>query len=247
MSISYRYLTMHAAVREAELVQSGYFDVHKSLSKEDFHLRPFSDLGVTYDRLIEIRRAVLNLYGLNSSADFENNCEPNFDSIFAKSVHEIFHDMSLVDGFSKEVWSYLTLRLFPDLALWRWPKNNQERFVGGAERSCFQRLWQRSFVIGPYLASQLQEDEAVNIFERPEALGGNRKLSVAFAEFIISNRGVLEDSGGSKIVTSEIVKKSAKRLRRSMSIQVVQSMSPSELEASIARVFSETLRASKIS
>lgn len=245
MSVSYRYLMTGIAVREAELVQEGKFDVHLSLSKDDFHLRPFSDIGVTDDRLIEIRQAILNLYDLKSSADVKGNCVPNFDSIFVKSVLEIFDDMTLMDGFSKEVWSYLTLRLLPDLALWRWPKNNQERFVGGAERSCFQRLWQRSFVIGPDLASKLQEDEAVNIFERPEALGGNRKLSIAFSEFIVRNRGVLDGGNGSRIVTSEIVKKSAKRLRRSMSIQVVQSMTAKELEASIAFAFGETLRGSK--
>ena len=245
MSISYRYLTMDLAVREAELVQGGHFDVHESLSREDFHLRPFSEAGISYERLVEIRQAVLSLYGLKSNSALNDSCVPNFDSIFVKSVNDIFHDMPLVDGFSKEVWSYITLRLLPDLALWRWPKHNQERFIGGAERSCFQRLWQRSFVIGPDLASQLQEDEAVNIFERPEALGGNRKLSLAFSEFIIKNRGVVEESSGSKIITSEIVKKSAKRLRRSMSIQVVQSMSATELEASISKAFSDTLRAAQ--
>jgi hypothetical protein len=97
-------------------------------------------------------------------------------------------------------------------------------------------------VLGGDLASQLQEDEAVNIFERPEALGGNRRLSLAMATYIVSNRGVVDANSGKGIISTEIVKQSAKRLRRAMSVQVVQTMSESELQAHINDTFQETLK-----
>jgi hypothetical protein len=151
--------------------------------------------------------------------------------------------MSPIDGFNKDVWSYITMRVLPDLALWRWNVNKtDERFLGGSERSCFQRLWLRSYVLGGNLASQLQEDEAVNIFERPEALGGNRRLSLAIANYIVSNRGVVDSNSGEKIISTEIVKQTAKRLRRAMSVEVVQTMTEAELEKHVARTFGETFK-----
>jgi hypothetical protein len=53
---------------------------------------------------------------------------------------------------------------------------------------------------------------------------------------------VSDKDSGEKIVTTEIVKQTAKRLRRAMSVQVVQTMSDSELENYIAKTFAETLR-----
>jgi hypothetical protein len=90
--------------------------------------------------------------------------------------------------------------------------------LGGAERSCFQRLWLRAYVIGPELAGQLLEDEAVNIFERPEALGGNRRLSLAMANYIVQNRGEVDPKSGKLMINTQIVKQSAKRLRRAMAV-----------------------------
>jgi hypothetical protein len=103
-------------------------------------------------------------------------------------------------------------------------------------------LWLRSYVLGGELASHLQEDEAVNIFERPEALGGNRRLSFSIANFIVNNRGVVDSNSGEKIISSEIVKQTAKRLRRAMSVQVVQSMTDAELDKHVTRTFGETFK-----
>ena len=171
MSISYRYLSLESAVASLDSVKRGEVSVSDELEKDDFHLRPFTDSGIKTERLLEAR----SLFFVELKTPSENTSDltisfSEFDRIFTRSCSTIFHDMSPIDGFSREVWSYLTLRLLPDLALWRWNVNKtDERFLGGAERSCFQRLWLRSYVLGGDLASQLFEDEAVNIFERPEA------------------------------------------------------------------------------
>jgi hypothetical protein len=244
MNISYRYLSFELAVSALESVKNGEVDVAEELSRDDFHLRPFTDSGVTTERLLEARTNLFRELGAPSGdvTDLAVSFS-EFDRIFTRTCITIFHDLSPIDGFSREVWSYLTIRLLPDLALWRWNVNKtDERFLGGAERSCFQRLWLRSYVLGGDLASQLFEDEAVNIFERPEALGGNKRLALSIANFIVANRGVSDQGSGEKVITTEIVKQTAKRLRRAMSVQVVQTMSDSELEKYIEKTFAETLR-----
>jgi len=244
VNISYRHLAMEAALSELDVVKSGGIDVLAALERDDFHLRPFTDSGISSERLLEARMAFIKELGAESGniQDIKVSLG-EFDKIFTKISQEIFHDMSPIDGFSRDVWSYITMRVLPDLALWRWKVNKtDERFIGGSERSCFQRLWLRSYVLGGNLASQLQEDEAVNIFERPEALGGNKRLSLAIVNFIVVNRGVIDSNSGEKIISTEIVKQTAKRLRRAMSVQVVQTMVDSELEKHVAHTFGETLK-----
>jgi len=242
MNISYRHMTMETALTELEPVKAGSVNVIEALEIEDYHLRPFTDSSVTNERLIEAREAFFKELGApTGSIDDLSVSFSDFDRIFTRIAAEIFNDMSPIDGFNKDVWSYITMRVLPDLALWRWNVNKtDERFLGGSERSCFQRLWLRSYVLGGNLASQLQEDEAVNIFERPEALGGNRRLSLAIANYIVSNRGVVDSNSGEKIISTEIVKQTAKRLRRAMSVEVVQTMTEAELEKHVARTFGET-------
>lgn len=239
MKLSYRYLPLEVALSEISSVRAGKIDVIANLGKEDFHLRPFTDQGVSQERLIEIRTNFFDLLGVKSGDVSDIPPKTDIDSIFTKNSQLLLHDLNSIDGFSKDVWSYLTLRVLPDFALWRWPDNAEERFLGGAERSAFQRLWQRAYILGPDLASDLQEDEAVNIFERPEALGGNKRLSKIFAEYIVKNRGVIGGKSGEKIISTKIVKQAAKRLRRTMSVQVVQTMSDNELSEHIANTFKD--------
>jgi len=244
MNISYRHMTMETALAELDAVKNGSFNVIEALEIEDYHLRPFTDTSVSNERLMESREVFFRELGSTTGSIEDLSVSfGDFDRIFTRIASEIFHDMSPIDGFNKDVWSYITMRVLPDLALWRWNVNKtDERFLGGSERSCFQRLWLRSYVLGGNLASQLQEDEAVNIFERPEALGGNRRLSLAIANYIVSNRGVVDSNSGEKIISTEIVKQTAKRLRRAMSVEVVQSMTEAELEKHVARTFGETFK-----
>ena len=244
MNIAYRQMTMETALAELEAVKRGSTNILEALEIEDYHLRPFTDNSVSNERLIESREVFFKELGsTTATVDDLTVSFGDFDRIFTRVASEIFYDMNPIDGFNRDVWSYLTMRVLPDLALWRWNVNKtDERFLGGSERSCFQRLWLRSYVLGGNLASQLQEDEAVNIFERPEALGGNRRLSMAIVNFIVSNRGIVDSNSGEKIISTEIVKQTAKRLRRGMSVEVVQTMTDAELEKHVARTFGETFK-----
>ena len=242
MNLSYRYLDMSVALIELNQVKEGKVVIHEVLDKLDFHLRPFTDQGITKSRLLEVRTEFFKHLGTNSE-NIEDIAvkERKFDSIFTQHALTMFKDLDPVDGFNPDVWSYITMRLLPDLALWRWKANKtDERFLGGSQRSCFQRLWLRAYVLGEDLASQLQEDEAVNIFERPEALGGNKRVALSIANYIVNNRGVKES--GREIISTAIVKQAAKQLRRLISVQVVQTMTDDELNSFIQKTFHNTFK-----
>ena len=247
MNISYRILPFDVAVGELKLLQEGTFNIFENLEKEDFHTRPFTDFGISTERLLEIRESILRELGSKTGKLEDVKVKENdkeFDSIFTRIAPTLFHDMNPIDGFNPDVWSYITLRLLPDLAVFRWNKNmTDERFLGGAHRSCFQRLWLRSYVLGGDLASQLLEDEAVNIFERPESLGGNRRLALIIAQYIVANRNEVDAKRKDKIITTEIVRQAVMRLRRTMSVQVVQSMSDADLKRNIENYFREAFEA----
>ncbi len=239
MNISYRYLDPSVAIAELTFVKEGKVNIQEAINDQDFHLRPFTEFGISNDRLLEIRADFLNKLEVSEGKiEAMTLSKSRFDSIFTRNALSMFRDLSPIDGFNPDVWSYITIRLLPDLALWRWRANRtDERFLGGAERSCFQRLWLRAFVLGEQLASQLQEDEGINIFERPEALGGNKRLALSIANFIVSNREV--QNLGKQIISTDIVKQASKQLRRQISVNVVQSMSDHEIDAFVKKTFEE--------
>ena len=239
MSISYRYLGIDIALEEIIEVKKGNFNVTESLHREDYHLRPFSDSPISTERLLNIREAILNLLNIRSVVDLKLK-PTEFDKIFTSNCLEIFNDLNLADAFQRDVWSYLTLRLLPDLTLWRWPDNDDERFLGGVERSCFQRLWQRAFVLGPELATGLQEDEALNIFERTLSLGSNVELAKSIARFIVRTRSENREDSFGYSLNSKLVKVTAQNLRRLVSVQVVQAMSEQELDDFVESIFDQT-------
>jgi hypothetical protein len=150
-----------------------------------------------------------------------------FDQLFVRNCQILFQDFESIDTFQSEVWSYITIRVLPDLALWRWPDNAPERYFGNPERNAFQRLWHRSFILGPELGSELQEDEAISIFERMEALGSNKHVAVPLARRIVKYRlNRSKNEPGSSEVTSQVVV----RLRRAMAVTNIVSLSEREIE-----------------
>jgi len=242
MSLSYRYLTSDIALLEILELKDRGFDTLESLEREDFHTRVFCDTQVKTSRLLEIRENFFALLEVSTTSQLR--LKPvDFDKVFTLNSLELFSDLELPDAFHNDVWSYINLRLFPDLVLWRWPNNDDERFLGGIERSCFQRLWQRAYILGPLLASKLQEDEALNIFERTEALGSNLPLSKAIAQYVVNNRNQKNENDSKKMITSKVVKVAAQNLRRAISVQVVQTMIPEQIDEIVDLVFRQTISA----
>lgn len=100
----------------------------------------------------------------------------------------LYKNMRIVpaDAASEGVWSFLTLILLPDVAVWRFRQQTQERLIG-RPRNVFRRYWWRARSLGASPgdpASELGEDQLVQIMERP-SICGSRKLARTFARIVI--------------------------------------------------------------
>lgn len=239
MSISSRYLEISKTLEGIDLLKSTPFNFEDSISIEDYHLRPFTSRGMSNEELAKFRTGVLSMAGVSKGNVKEITLKPiEFDQLFVRNCQILFQDFESIDTFQSEVWSYITIRVLPDLALWRWPDNAPERYFGNPERNAFQRLWHRSFILGPELGSELQEDEAISIFERMEALGSNKNVAVPLARRIVKYRlNRSKNEPGSSEVTSQVVV----RLRRAMAVTNIVSLSEREIEKLIDDQFSFAL------
>jgi hypothetical protein len=228
VSISSRYLEISKTLEGIDLLKSTPFNFEDSIGIEDYHLRPFTSRGISNEELAKFRTGVLSMAGVSNGNVKQITLKPiEFDQLFVRNCQILFQDFESIDTFQSEVWSYITIRVLPDLALWRWPDNAPERYFGNPERNAFQRLWHRSFILGPELGSELQEDEAISIFERMEALGSNKHVAVPLARRIVKYRlNRSKNEPGSSEVTSQVVV----RLRRAMAVTNIVSLSEREIE-----------------
>ena len=235
MSISSRYLEISKTLEGIDLLKSGAFNFEESINIEDYHLRPFTSRGISNEELTKFRTSVFSMVGVSNGNVKDITLKSiEFDQLFVKNCQILFQDFESIDTFQSEVWSYITIRVLPDLALWRWPDNAPERYFGNPERNAFQRLWHRCFILGPELGSELQEDEAISVFERMEALGSNKSVAVPLARRIIKYRlNRSKDEPGSSEVTSQVVV----RLRRAMAVSNIVSLSEREVENLIDEQF----------
>ena len=106
------------------------------------------------------------------------------------------------EALRNDCWSFITIVVLPDVALWRWPAMSSEenaggrswkgRMVGGS-RNTFQRIFRRIMCLDRGaghpdrwgLIRDLQEDDFSAILERP-GLSSNRDIAVSLGEEYIA-------------------------------------------------------------
>lgn len=102
------------------------------------------------------------------------------------------------EALRNDCWTFITVVVLPDVALWRWPAKSDEdgpgsrswrgRMVGGT-RNAFQRIFRRVMCLDRGvehpdrwgLIRRLQEDDFSAILERP-SLSSNREIAVCLGE-----------------------------------------------------------------
>ncbi|GIH20696.1 hypothetical protein [Rugosimonospora africana] len=145
---------------------------------------PTAPNRVPRETLVEVQEAVRKIaHGSGWPTPISRYAGTDFDRRIAA---ELYRRMRILpaDAASEDVWSFLSLVLLPDVALWRWPNPDRrpryERLVG-RPRNVFRRLWTRIHVLGEDVGGRLYEDEAVGLLERPVSLGGNPRTARAMA------------------------------------------------------------------
>ena len=152
----------------------------------------------------------------------------------------LYKQMRIVpaDAASEGVWSFLTLILLPDVAVWRFPQQTQERLIG-RPRNVFRRYWWRAHSLGASPgdpASELGEDQLVQIMERP-SICGSRKLARRFARIVI--RAAASNPG---VGIEPLMRDAAKRLVRLTPFVCFEALPDHELHAQLRTLVGASVR-----
>jgi hypothetical protein len=143
---------------------------------------------VAEEVLVDIRhRLVARAEELGFPDDTRQESRVAFDPIAAQILLE---GLPIIPGEAArdDVWAFITLVLLPDLATWRFPKQEERRMLGGV-RNVFQRLWWRARLlrdepaVDKYHLVRLPEDALVGLMERP-ALSSNPMVAVSIARVV---------------------------------------------------------------
>lgn len=148
-----------------------------------------------------------------------------FDLALGRTLHEHLRVIP-ADAAHDEVWSFLTLVVFPDVAVIRFPDMHIDRLIG-TPRNVLRRTWFRQEVLGDLLHSTdrpLGEDELVGLFER-SAVARNRALVRRLAVAVSAYDG--------PAARSEWARRLYKRVRFCTGPRLLDALSDAELDAII--------------
>jgi hypothetical protein len=137
--------------------------------------------------LLDIRERLLRSAGEFGFPDSRGGEPVKFDP---EAASILFQHLPICSGEASrdEVWSFMSICLLPDLTTWRFPDQNDHRFLGGV-RNTFQRLWWRAAMLkvdeapDPWAFVRLPEDALVGLMERP-GISSNRMVARAIASAI---------------------------------------------------------------
>jgi hypothetical protein len=240
----------HEAERLSQLpVTEGHDDYSRRNELPDGIL--FSPIGARLpdDRLARIRNDVVRTateFGF-PGAHSGSNATAGFDAKVAALLHDIM-EISPNEASRSQVWQFITCYLLQDVVRWRFPGQGGkgttiERYKGGV-RNTFQRLWWRAEVLQLpqaddryQLLTQLNEDEIVQIMERP-TMRSHRRLSRNVAIVFL-----VELSRSDGLERELLMRESQKRLMRLMPFISFGSLENEELNSIISGVVSATANA----
>jgi hypothetical protein len=148
-----------------------------------------------------------------------------FDLALGHTLHEHLRIIP-ADAAHDETWSFLTLVVFPDVAVLRFPDMHVNRLIG-SPRNVLRRTWYRQKVLGDLLYSAdrpLGEDELVGLFER-SALARDHALIRRLAVAVLAYNG--------PVARSDWARELYKRVTFSTGPRFLDALSDAELDAVI--------------
>jgi hypothetical protein len=169
----------------------------------------------------------------------------DFDS---KTASELYRQMQITpnEASHEGCWQFMACVMLPDVVRWRFPgkggsRTSDERFLGGV-RNVFGRLWWRACMLydessdDPYhLLGQLNEDELVQLMERPGMVGDRRLTQVLVKEFL---RAIDKHDQGNRMT---VMREAQKRLMRLFPLICFPALPSAELQEMVEEVVAEAL------
>jgi hypothetical protein len=172
--------------------QSGLTGIKKLISFEHPRAAPVPTGGHAADRarIAVIRKVVTQaLEAWRGQGEVSKSQVAAFDQALGRVLHQQL-EIVPADAAHDETWNFLTLVVFPDVAVQRFPDMHTDRMIGG-QRNALRRTWFREEVIGDLLHSAtrpLGEDELVGLFERT-AVARNHTLVRRLAVTVLAYEG----------------------------------------------------------
>jgi len=155
------------------------------------------------------------------------------------------------EALRNDCWTFLTIVVLPDVAIWRWPVKGGDgglgsqswkgRMVGGS-RNAFQRIFRRVMCLDRGvehpdrwgLIRELQEDDFSAIIERP-GLSSNREIAVCLGEeYLAMKQRLSQHSAGER---KEVYRQATKAIRAYSVVQPLDLMSAENRAALIRAAF----------
>ena len=190
------------------------------------HQSPRADAWLAPEHIENVRAAVLEtIEPWRRLGKVPRPQAAAFDLALGRTLHEHLRIIP-ADAAHDETWSFLTLVVFPDVAVIRFPDMHVNRLIG-TPRNVLRRTWFRQEVLGDLLHSTdrpLGEDELVGLFER-SALARNRALIRRLAAAVLAYDG--------PAARSEWARDLYKRVTFSTGPRLLDALSDAELDAII--------------
>lgn len=143
-----------------------------------------------------------------------------------------------------EVWNFITLRLLPDVAVWRNPLDDEyslepraDRFLG-TRRGMFRQAWWRGYLLGPAACLDLTEDEMVQLVDR-RGVVGHRPLASAIVDTHL--RLALDPQYRRRSTIREVLKLARRELGRSAFETLGEDRIRSTVDALFARALGQAV------
>lgn len=230
-----------------QLIKRNYeFDTdsaRQALAINDFAYYP-SAYGKQADErfYLDLRLRILEIAAeAQDSDEFESDKSSptaftRFDQLLYGQILELI-PLSLYEASKSSVWAYLTLRVLPDVANWRYPNRTNdpayERHIG-QPRDVFRRIWTRSFFAGKEkaLLQSMGEDQAVSIFERT-AVVSNPKNALSALRALADIRKIS--------LNNEIYRDAMTRVRRIAAIESLDALPQDIVDGIFLEAFVESL------
>lgn len=235
MRIAYPRLPRPLAEAELQQVSAAYerggvVEVRQLARYDHERKRPVSTGRIaTPDEISDVRKAVLEAVSGWIDRGGVGSSEAEFDNALGVALHRELNILP-ADAAHEDTWSFLSLVVFPDVAVLRFPQLHRDRLLG-TNRNVLRRTWQRQEVLGSLLQRDegaLGEDELVGLFERT-ALIRNRELVRCVVEAVHSYKGANRSQWARKLYKAVTFQTGARVL------DVLDEHSMRELVADLAR------------
>ncbi|MGP9662881.1 hypothetical protein [Arthrobacter sp. AOP36-C1-22] len=172
----------------------------------------------TPSKIEEVRISVIQ--GVNVEINEKQENQQNFRNLDGTLGIALYAALELngAQSGSEDMWSFLSLVVFPDIVWHRFATPIEERALG-KPRNVLRRVWYRERIFGDLLREgnkPLGEDELVGLLERSR-LSRNRRLIRVLAEEILALEGVANRSYFVRELMKEIAKTTGPRLLDALS------------------------------